>query len=388
MKEAIQFGAGNIGRGFIGGILSEAGYKVVFADVVEDLLNKINEREKYTIHITDTNSRDVEISNISAVNSGSPEAIAEVAKADIVTTAVGLRILKFVAPTIAKGINARKAAGIESPLNIIACENGLKATSQLKALVMSDLDYETQQWAKTHIGFPDAAVDRIVPPIHCEIPLDVAVEEYYEWDVDKNAFVGEIPNISGMTPVDNLEAYIERKLFTLNTGHATAAYVGRMKGYATIEESINDKEIYAIVKEAMQQSGMGLISKFGFDHDKHFAYIEKILHRFENPYLKDDVTRIGREPLRKLAANDRLIMPMLTAKSYGLPYDKLLLSIGAALHFNNPEDPQSAEMIKNIADLGLEAAVSKFTGFQANDPMIDEIAAAYRKVEKMFPSIS
>jgi mannitol-1-phosphate 5-dehydrogenase len=388
MKEAIQFGAGNIGRGFIGGILSEAGYKVIFADVVEDLLNKINEREKYTIHITDTNSRDVEISNISAVNSGSPEAIAEVAKADIVTTAVGLRILKFVAPTIAKGINARKAAGIESPLNIIACENGLKATSQLKALVMSDLDYETQQWAKTHIGFPDAAVDRIVPPIHCEIPLDVAVEEYYEWDVDKNAFVGEIPDISGMTPVDNLEAYIERKLFTLNTGHATAAYIGRLKGYATIEESINDKEIYAIVKEAMQQSGMGLISKFGFDHDKHFAYIEKILHRFENPYLKDDVTRIGREPLRKLAANDRLIMPMLTAKSYGLPYDKLLLSIGAALHFNNPEDPQSAEMIKNIADLGLEAAVSKFTGFQANDPMIDEIAAAYRKVEKMFPSIS
>jgi len=388
MKEAIQFGAGNIGRGFIGGILSEAGYKVVFADVVEDLLSKINERKKYTIHITDTNSRDVEISNISAVNSGSPEAIAEVAKADIVTTAVGLRILKFVAPTIAKGINARKAAGIESPLNIIACENGLKATSQLKALVMSDLDYETQQWAKTHIGFPDAAVDRIVPPIHCEIPLDVAVEEYYEWDVDKNAFVGEIPDISGMTPVDNLEAYIERKLFTLNTGHATAAYIGRMKGYATIEESINDKEIYAIVKEAMQQSGMGLISKFGFDHDKHFAYIEKILHRFENPYLKDDVTRIGREPLRKLAANDRLIMPMLTAKSYGLPYDKLLLSIGAALHFNNPEDPQSVEMIKNIADLGLEAAVSKFTGFQANDPMIDEIAAAYRKVEKMFPSIS
>jgi mannitol-1-phosphate 5-dehydrogenase len=201
--------------------------------------------------------------------------------------------------------------------------------------------------------------------------------------VDKSAFVGEIPDIKGMTPVDNLEAYIERKLFTLNTGHATAAYLGRMKCYSTIEESINDKQIYAIVKEAMQQSGMGLIKKFGFDKEKHFAYIEKILRRFQNPYLKDDVTRIGREPLRKLAANDRLIMPMMTAKGFGLPYDKLLLSIGAALHFNNPEDPQSVEMIKNISELGLSAAVTKFTGITAEEPVHGEILAAYDKVEKL-----
>lgn len=208
MKEAIQFGAGNIGRGFIGGVLSEAGYKVIFADVVEDLLKTINERKSYTIHITDTNSRDIKISDVCAVNSGSPEAVEAVTRAEIITTAVGLRILKFVAPTIAKGINARKAARVEAPLNVIACENGLKATSQLKELVYANLDYETQQWAKTHVGFPDAAVDRIVPPIHCEVPLDVAVEEYFEWDVDKSAFVGEIPAINGMTPVDNLEAYI------------------------------------------------------------------------------------------------------------------------------------------------------------------------------------
>ena len=382
MKEAVQFGAGNIGRGFIGGVLSEAGYKVIFADVVEDLLKTINERKSYTIHITDTDSRDIRISDVCAVNSGSSDAVEAVAKAEIITTAVGLRILKFVAPTIAKGINVRKAAGVTAPLNEIACENGLKATSQLKELVYANLDYETQQWAKTHVGFPDAAVDRIVPPIHCEVPLDVAVEEYFEWDVDKSAFVGEIPDIKGMTLVDNLEAYIERKLFTLNTGHATAAYLGRMKGYSTIEESINDKNIYAIVKEAMQQSGMGLIKKFGFDKEKHFAYIEKILRRFQNPYLKDDVTRIGREPLRKLAANDRLIMPMMTAKGFGLPYDKLLLAIGAALHFNNPEDPQSVEMIKNISELGLSAAVTKFTSIASDEPVLGEILAAYDKVEK------
>lgn len=381
--KAIQFGAGNIGRGFIGAVLAQAGYQVVFADVVADLLDQINNRKQYTVHVTDTVSRDIVITDICAVHSGSEAAVAEIAGADIVTTAVGLRILKFVAPAIAKGLAARMAAGEEKPLNIIACENGLKATSQLKELTFALLSPDVAAWAEKHVGWPDAAVDRIVPPVRCEVPLDVAVEEYFEWDVERSAFVGAIPAIAGMTPVDNLEAYVERKLFTLNTGHATAAYIGKMKGLGTIGESIADPAVFPVVKAVMQQSGEGLVRKFGFDHDAHFAYIEKILKRFSNPYLKDDVDRVGREPLRKLAPNDRLILPMLTARGFGLPYDKLLLAIGAALHFDNPADPQSVEMLAAIAAEGVAATVVKYTGLAADDPVVAEIEAAYKAVEAL-----
>jgi mannitol-1-phosphate 5-dehydrogenase len=381
--KAIQFGAGNIGRGFIGAVLSQAGYRMVFADVVADLLDQINNRKQYTVHVTDTESRDIVISGISAVHSGSDEAVAEIVGADIITTAVGLRILKFVAPAIAKGLAARMAAGEEKPLNVIACENGLKATSQLRELTFALLSPEVAAWAQTHVGWPDAAVDRIVPPVRCEVPLDVAVEEYFEWDVERSAFVGEIPAIAGMTPVDNLEAYVERKLFTLNTGHATAAYIGKMKGLGTIGESIADPAVFPVVKAVMQQSGEGLVRKFGFDHDAHFAYIEKILRRFSNPYLKDDVDRVGREPLRKLAPNDRLILPMLTDRGFGLPYDKILLAIGAALHFDNPADPQSVEMLESIASEGVAATVVKYTGLDAGDPVVAEIEAAYKAVESL-----
>ena len=381
--KAIQFGAGNIGRGFIGAVLAQAGYQVVFADVVADLLDQINNRKQYTVHVTDTVSRDIVITDICAVHSGSEAAVAEIAGADLITTAVGLRILKFVAPAIAKGLAARMAAGEEKPLNIIACENGLKATSQLKELTFALLSPEVAAWAEKHVGWPDAAVDRIVPPVRCEVPLDVAVEEYFEWDVERSAFVGAIPAIAGMTPVDNLEAYVERKLFTLNTGHATAAYIGKMKGLGTIGESIADPAVFPVVKAVMQQSGEGLVRKFGFDHDAHFAYIEKILKRFSNPYLKDDVDRVGREPLRKLAPNDRLILPMLTARGFGLPYDKLLLAIGAALHFDNPADPQSVEMLAAIAAEGVAATVVKYTGLAADDPVVAEIEAAYKAVEAL-----
>lgn len=379
--KAIQFGAGNIGRGFIGAVLSQAGYELVFADVVEELLNQINTRKEYTVHVSDHNSYDIQVKNVRAVNSSGPDAVAEIADADIITTAVGLRILKFVAPTIAKGLAARKEAGIEKPLNVIACENGLRATSQLKDLVFAQLDPEVAEWAGKHVGFPDAAVDRIVPPVRCEIPLDVAVEEYFEWDVERSSFVGPVPQIEGMTPVDNLLAYVERKLFTLNTGHATAAYLGKMKGISTIGDCVADPALCAIVKEAMQQSGEGLVRKFGFDHAAHFAYIDKILGRFSNPFLRDECDRVGREPIRKLAPNDRLILPMMTAKGFGLAYDKLLLAIGGALHFDNPQDPQSVELLSSIKEAGLAETVSKYTGIPENDPLIAQIIEAYHKVE-------
>lgn len=379
--KAIQFGAGNIGRGFIGAVLSQAGYELVFADVVEELLNQINTRKEYTVHVSDHNSYDIQVKNVRAVNSSGPDAVAEIADADIITTAVGLRILKFVAPTIAKGLAARKEAGIEKPLNIIACENGLRATSQLKDLVFAQLDPEVAEWARKHVGFPDAAVDRIVPPVRCEIPLDVAVEEYFEWDVERSSFVGPVPQIEGMTPVDNLLAYVERKLFTLNTGHATAAYLGKMKGISTIGDCVADPALCAIVKEAMQQSGEGLVRKFGFDHAAHFAYIDKILGRFSNPFLRDECDRVGREPIRKLAPNDRLILPLMTAKGFGLAYDKLLLAIGGALHFDNPQDPQSVELLSSIKEAGLAETVSKYTGIPENDPLIAQIIEAYHKVE-------
>lgn len=240
----------------------------------------------------------------------------------------------------------------------------------------------TATWADNHVGFPDAAVDRIIPPVHCEAPLDVAVEEYFEWDVERDSFVGEVPAIEGITPVDNILAYIERKLLTLNTGHTTAAYLGKIRGYDTIEACVSDPELFSAVRTAMQQSGEGLVRKFGFDHDAHFAYIEKVLRRFSNPFLKDECDRVGREPLRKLAPDDRLILPIMNAKRFGLPYDKLLPAVGAALHFDNPGDPESVEMLRSIANAGLAATIVKYTGIHMDDPLVNEIIDAYYKVKQ------
>lgn len=380
MKTAIQFGAGNIGRGFIGAVLEQSGYHVTFADVNQTIIDLLNSQHGYTVYITDTECSQMHITDIDAVNSLSDELSERIASADIITTAVGLTILPRIAPAIAKGLTLRCARGITTPLNIIACENGLMATSQLKAQVMQHLDETTAQWCRNNVGFADCSVDRIVPPVAAAEGADVHVEKFYEWNVERSALKGAVPEINGMNLADNLLAYVERKLFTLNTGHAITAYMGYLKGYHTIDEAIADEAILGVVRQAMEQSGLGLVAEFGFDRQTHFKYIDKIIGRFRNPYLKDELTRVCRQPLRKLSAEDRLVKPMLTARKYGVPVDALLTGIGAALHYDYPQDEQSVELQQLIAQKGIRAAAAEVTSV-ADAEILDRIVEAYTNVE-------
>lgn len=379
MKKAVQFGAGNIGRGFIGALLSQAGYHVTFADVAEPVIDKINADKTYTVHVMDVQCEDQTITGIRGVNSTKPEAIQAIAEAELVTTAVGLVILPRIAPAIAAAIEKRRADGMKEPMNIIACENAIRATLQLKEAVYGVLSEKGKAYADEYVGFPDCAVDRIVPPVKSENFIDVVVESYFEWDVERSGFRGEIPEIPGMSLVDDLMAYIERKLFTLNTGHCITAYLGKLRGLPTIDKAIADPDVFATVYAAMQESGAGLIKKHDFDAEKHVTYINKIIGRFKNPYLQDDVTRVGREPLRKLSPTDRLIKPLTTAAGYGLPVGHLITGVGAALRYDNPEDKQSVELQAKIAEKGVRAAAAEVTGL-ANKGLLQAIVAEYNRL--------
>ncbi len=381
MKKAIQLGAGNIGRGFIGSLLHQSGYHVIFADVVSTVVDQINTDKTYTIFVMDTECTEETITDISAVYSNKDEFIDVIKQAEILTTAVGPTVLKIVAPTIAKGITARFEEGIQENFNIIACENALNASSALKESVYENLSDEVKTYADKYIGFPNSSVDRIVPPARLENPIDVVVEKYYEWNVEKAGFKGEIPNIKGMNLADNLLSYVERKLFTLNTGHAITAYLGCLKGHQTVDQSINDPEIYKVVKAAMTESGNGLIKKYGFDEAAHLAYIDKIISRFKNTHLKDDVTRVGREPLRKLSPSDRIVKPMQTALSYGLDVDNLIIGAGAALNYLNSEDSQSVQLDADIKEKGIKETIKEVTKIE-DESVIDKIATKYQELKK------
>ncbi|EOC0112714.1 mannitol-1-phosphate 5-dehydrogenase [Cronobacter sakazakii] len=377
--KALHFGAGNIGRGFIGKLLADAGIGLTFADVNQTVLDALNARHSYQVRVVGEQEQIDTVSGVDAVNSTSEDVVTLIATVDLVTTAVGPVVLERIAPAIAKGLALRKAQGNERPLNIIACENMVRGTSQLKTHVFNALEEGDKAWVESHIGFVDSAVDRIVPPSASAAhdPLEVTVETFSEWIVDKTQFKGDLPTIAGMELTDNLMAFVERKLFTLNTGHAITAYLGKQAGHQTIRDAILDEKIRLVVRGAMEESGAVLIKRYGFDDAKHAAYIEKILSRFENPYLKDDVERVGRQPLRKLSAGDRLIKPLLGTLEYGLPHQNLVLGIAAAMHFRSEDDPQAQELAQLIADKGPQAALAQISGLDANSDVVASAVNAY-----------
>lgn len=408
---AVQFGAGSIGRGFIGSLLTQAGYHVTFADVNQPLIDAINEEKEYRIHIlfpdgaetTTTSGND-----ISGCNSNDQHMIDEIVGATIITTAVGPDILKYVAPGLAKGITEKrkrreqggdknKGPGEEVEyLNIIACENRSGASSLLKELVLDNLkDEQDKEFLEKYVGFPNCSVDRIVPPPSGDKAqetekdhrsLDVDVELFHEWIVERSALKGNPPfpkQIKGMQLTDRLQAYMERKLFTLNTGHAMTAYLGFLKGYDTIADSIRDEEIARNVRHAMHESGAALQKKHDFDSEAHAAYIDKIISRFRNPHLKDECVRVGREPLRKLGQNDRFVGPAKLCKEYGLGNKHLCRGIAAAMRYENDGDPQSVELMERIKKDGVEKTAIELTGWTEDDAEIGHIMWNYKDLEKM-----
>ena len=382
MSKVIHFGAGKIGRGFIGAVINEAGHDIVFADVDKGIIDQINAAKEYTLHIVDRNSCSRRITGVSAIDSTSKELTVLITEADLITTAVSMRVLPYIAPAIATGIKARFEKGIASPLNIICCENGLRATSTLKQFVAERLDAQILEWMKGKIGFADSSVDRIVPTHTLDNPLDVATEEFYEWNVDKGQFVGTLMPVPGMNLTDNLEACVEKKLFTLNTGHCTTAFLGMMKGYTYIHEAICDPQIQKIVRSVMNQTGAALIRKFGFDSEYHAEYVEVIISRFSNPHLNDLVTRVGHDPIRKLGSNLYFAYPMKMAMDFGLPYDKIALAAAAALHCNNPEDPQSVEIRERVAGDGPAETFTSISGIMDQQAAM-MVAQAYETLKTL-----
>jgi len=377
--KALHFGGGNIGRGFIGKILAEAGYEVVFADINMTVIDRLNQDHGYTVHVVGEGVDQKEtVKNVRVINSGDEAAVtAEISDATLVTTAVGPPVLEILAPLLARSLAARYRAG-GAPLNIIACENMVRGSSFLKEKVLAAAG-DDAALIDANTGFVDCAVDRIVPPVRGgdADPLAVTVEVFSEWIVDSTQFKGAVPAIAGMIATDKLMAFIERKLFTLNTGHTALAYFGQLAGKKTVGEAMQDDAVRQAAEAVMKESGAVLIRRYAFDPAAHRAYIDKILKRFANPYLHDDIDRVARQPLRKLGAQERFIKPLNGMLEYDLPHDATVRAIAAALHYHNPDDPQAVEMQYYRQAHGIAATLAKYSDFD-NTAVVAEIEAAYQ----------
>jgi len=287
-KKAVHFGGGNIGRGFVAEFLHNSGYEVIFVDVMDSIINSLQKTPSYTVtEIGPDGERTFTIDHYRALNSkhDMDKVIQEIASADVVTCAVGPNILKFVADPVAKAIEART---LDYPLAVIACENAINATTTWKGFIESKLSEETLKSIDKRARYANSAIDRIVPQQDADAGLNVKIEKFFEWCVEEKPFDngGKKPAIEGVHYVDDLEPYIERKLFTVNTSHATAAYYGYTNNISYIHEVLGNKELHDIVRDAVKETANLIVNKHGISEKEQNEYVEKIIPASPTPHSR------------------------------------------------------------------------------------------------------
>jgi mannitol-1-phosphate 5-dehydrogenase len=365
--QAVMYGAGNIGRGFIGQLFASSGYEVAFIDVAEPVIEALNRQRRYPVRIlSDSSHTDQWVEGVSAVNGRDIESAAEtIAGAAVMATAVGVRVLPLIAPVIAAGIKKRFAR-TEAPLNIIICENLIDANMLLEKLVKENLNDEESALFDERIGLVEASIGRMVPIQTPEMqdgdPLRVCTEAYGFLPVDKEAFRGDIPKIVNMVPYGRFDFYIKRKLFIHNMGHAVCAYFGMLKGDSFIYETVRRGDILCIAQNAMLESALALSAKFGVPLGDLHWHIRDLLRRFSNKALGDTCARVGGDTVRKLGPRDRLIGAISCCREQGITPAFISAGAAAALHCHLKESgPHSAKAAAAVLEevSGLGAASSE-----------------------------
>jgi mannitol-1-phosphate 5-dehydrogenase len=366
--KAIMYGAGNIGRGFICPLFRKSGYEVVFIDVSEHLIKALNVRRKYPVRIiSDSGYEDTIIDQVSIINGEDTNAVVQaIAEADIMATAVGVNVLKYIVPNLAAGIRKRFTV-TDRPLNIIICENFLDADKYLAKMIKEQLSEAESARFDECIGLVEASIGRMVPVQTAEMqdgdPLRICAESYRWLPVDKDAFKGGIPAIAGLVPFSPFSFYIRRKLFIHNMGHAVCAYLGLYSGYQYIYKAIDDPDILIIVKNAMLESAQALAREYSTSIELLLPHIDDLLCRFKNSALGDTCRRVGQDPARKLSSDDRLVGAATLCLKHRIIPRHIIAGIAAGLYRYLMEKEQ-VQSIKNAA-----AALQSLAGLDAGNSL-------------------
>ncbi|MCX7795696.1 MAG: mannitol-1-phosphate 5-dehydrogenase [bacterium] len=374
MNIIVQFGAGNVGRGHIGHIFSKAGYKVVFADIDEQLISLLREKGYYIVRLIGESIREEKVENFEVyhIDRDREKILEYISRANIVSTAVGPNIYLSLAPIIAEGLALHKA----EPVNVMACENFFRSTERLRLEISKYLS-PLPEW----IGFPNVEIGRIIPPTE-RGSLLVNVEDYNEFLIEKSTFVGSLPNIEGLEFVDRFELFWKRKIYTVNMGHAVLGYLGYLKGYTNVSDAIQDNWIREILVGALYEVKV-LLTKLGLDLAYIDSYIEVLLKRFSNRELGDTVYRVARDPIRKLKPEDRLVGPALECEKNGLPFDNLAFGIAGALLFDYKEDKDALELQEKIKEEGLESVLQNICNIPLESYLAFKVRESYRILEEI-----
>lgn len=344
-KKIVIFGAGKIGRSFLGQLFGCGGYQVVFVDVDAALVERLNQRGSYPVIIKGDKEEEILVPNVSAILAFEVEKVKKaVATAGILSVNVGKNALVKVLPIIAEGLKIRYEQHPNSPLDIILAENMRDAAKFVREQLQSNMpgNYPIDQL----VGLVETSIGKMVPIMPLaemgKDPLMVFAEPYNSLILDQKGFKSSIPEVKGLSPKANIKAWVDRKAFIHNLGHATAAYYGYFlhPGMIYMYEVLDDPQVLQFTRSVMLQSAELLLKRYpdDFTWNDLIQHVDDLISRFRNKALKDTVYRVGQDLTRKLGEGDRFMGAIRLALEMEQPFDLILKAMSYGLFFRAKDE--------------------------------------------------
>ena len=345
MKKIIIFGAGKIGRSFIGQIFGRSGYETVFVDIQQELVQLLNRENKYRVIIKGPKEEELLIRNVRACHFKEKDIlIRELVSADLVAVSVGKSGFINTLEILAAGIKKRYDTHPGHPIDIIIAEN-MRNAAELMSGKFTELLGQSFPLGE-YIGLIETSIGKMVPIMSpadlANDPLQVFAEPYNTLILDKKGFRNPVPDIPWLSPKENIRAWVDRKSFIHNLGHAAAAYLGYLRHPEKVYmyEVLADEALEKQVRLTMEESAEILMKMYPdeFSRDELAEHITDLLARFRNIALKDSIFRVGSDLPRKLARDDRMVTPVMEGFSLNLPVGKILFALVSGFYFRAADE--------------------------------------------------
>ncbi|HJN14436.1 MAG TPA: mannitol-1-phosphate 5-dehydrogenase [Armatimonadota bacterium] len=391
MRKFVQIGAGKIGRSFVAQLFSAAGYEVVFSEVNQAVIDALNERCGYSVEVRDRDPRVLTVRNARAIDARDTDAVAkELADCDCAATSVGPDYIRFTYPGIARALQIRAEAGAP-PLDVILAENLRDAAAIVREGVRELLPegFPVEDW----LGLVETSIGKMVPIMDAEAeksdPLLVYAEAYNNLICDARGFLNGVPAVAGLDAKQNIKAYVDRKSFIHNLGHALLAYFAHIEAPELVYtwEAIEHPRIGAATRAGMMESARALIVEYPseFDDQNQAAHIDDLLSRFANKALGDTIYRVGRDVQRKLGPDDRVIGALVFDKEHGVSAPATTLCAAAGMLFKAADEAgemfhKDEAFAEEIYPRGADHVLREICGLDPSSRLYADITQAHASV--------
>jgi mannitol-1-phosphate 5-dehydrogenase len=368
---ALIVGGGNVGLGVMLRSLRSAGFDVA---VVTRRVNQARRLRAFGPRVVltgDARGR-LQLAPCPAVAATEPRCVTELVRvASLIVVTVRPRDLPEVAALLAPGLARRRRT-----VNVLVCDNRLHAGSRLAREVAR----AAGDGAAARHGFVGLLLDQIATSGAGDDGLLVHVEASGRMFLNATELRAEPPVLPGAVLVEDLQAYVLRKLYLFSAGHVAGAFLGRLRGHTLLSDAVADPLVEDTVRRALEEAGLGLEHRYGARFVGGDETVRACLARYADPDLRDTVERVARDPDRKLCADDRVCGPARLALAAGVDTPALALVAAAGLCAH--EDEQVA-CHSGYGDGGAGVQLmSRLSGLGPGHPFVQATGSAYGRLAR------